>query len=103
MRKCEGFLVIKLDKSFRHKGIEDFFRKGTKARIQASHAPRLGRQLLALDEAKEPEEMEVSGWDFHPLVGNLIGHYSVSVNKNWRLTFAFEGQDAVLVDYQDYH
>jgi len=25
------------------------------------------------------------------------------VNKNWRLSFTFEGEDAVLVDYQDYH
>ena len=90
-------------KNFRHKGIEDFFRKGSKAKIQAAHAPKLGRQLLALDKAKEPEEMDLPGWDFHTLVGNLAGHYSVSVNKNWRLTFTFEGQDAVLVDYHDYH
>jgi len=25
------------------------------------------------------------------------------VDENWRLTFAFDGTDAVLVDYQDYH
>jgi len=24
------------------------------------------------------------------------------VNGNWRLTFAFENGDAILVDYQDY-
>ncbi len=28
---------------------------------------------------------------------------SVWVNGNWRLTFRFDGQDAILVDYQDYH
>ncbi|HEY6937261.1 MAG TPA: type II toxin-antitoxin system RelE/ParE family toxin [Terriglobales bacterium] len=27
----------------------------------------------------------------------------MAVSGNWRLTFAFEGEDAVLVDYQDYH
>jgi proteic killer suppression protein len=27
----------------------------------------------------------------------------VKVNGNWRFSFAFEGQDAILVDYQDYH
>jgi len=27
----------------------------------------------------------------------------VRVSGNWRLTFAFEGEDAILVDYQDYH
>jgi len=42
-------------------------------------------------------------WEWHPLKGSLAGHWSVSVNGNWRLTFAFEGVDAVLVDYHDYH
>jgi len=27
----------------------------------------------------------------------------VKVNGNWRLTFAFEGENVTLVDYQDYH
>jgi toxin HigB-1 len=27
----------------------------------------------------------------------------VKVSGNWRVTFRFEGEDAVLVDYQDYH
>ena len=39
----------------------------------------------------------------HALTGDLKGHWSVWVNSNWRLTFTFEGSDAVLVDYQDYH
>jgi len=47
--------------------------------------------------------MNVPGWGLHPLTAELAGHYAVSVNGNWRLTFTFEGEDAVLVDYQDYH
>ena len=47
--------------------------------------------------------MNAPGWNFHPLTANLAGYYSVSVNDNWRMTFKFEGEDAVLVDYQDYH
>ena len=39
----------------------------------------------------------------HALDGDLDGHFSIWVNGNWRMTFKFEGQDAVLVDYQDYH
>ena len=43
-------------------------------------------------------------WGLHPLKGReLKGHFSVWVNGNWRMTFTFEGTDAVLVDYQDYH
>jgi hypothetical protein len=30
-------------------------------------------------------------------------HWAVSVSGNWRLTFYFEGEHTVLVDYQDYH
>jgi proteic killer suppression protein len=39
----------------------------------------------------------------HPLGSDLAGHWSVWVSGNWRLTFTFEDNDAVLVDYQDYH
>ena len=47
--------------------------------------------------------MDLPGWRWHLLSGDLAGHWSVRVDGNWRLTFAFEGGDAVLVDYQDYH
>ncbi len=47
--------------------------------------------------------MNVAGWKLHPLHGELAGQYAVWVNANWRMTFTFEGTNAVLVDYQDYH
>ncbi|WP_454454995.1 type II toxin-antitoxin system RelE/ParE family toxin [Thauera phenylacetica] len=90
-------------KSFEHKGLQVFFETGSKAGIQPHHAPKLARLLARLHAAKVPEDMNVPGWRLHPLVGSLAGHYSVFVNGNWRLTFRFDGGDAVLVDYQDYH
>jgi proteic killer suppression protein len=90
-------------KSFEHKGLQAFFETGSKAGIQPHHAPKLARQLARLNAAKVPEDMNLPGWRLHPLVGSLTGRYSVSVNGNWRLTFRFDGGDAVLVDYQDYH
>ena len=89
--------------SFRHKGIEKFFLTGSKAGIQPSHATKLNDQLTVLNAATRPEQMRIPGWGFHALSGALAGHWSVSVNENWRLTFTFEGEDATLVDYQDYH
>ena len=47
--------------------------------------------------------MHLPGWKLHPLKGELKGHWAVWVSGNWRMTFAFEDGDAVLVDYQDYH
>lgn len=90
-------------KGFRHRGIEAFFHSGSKAGIQPHHASRLGRQLKHLDRAKKAEDMNIPGWKLHALGGEFKGHWSVWVNGNWRLTFTFEGEDAILVDYQDYH
>ena len=48
--------------------------------------------------------MAVPSWKLHPLKGALAGHYAITVNANWRLTFRFlPNGDAELVDYQDYH
>jgi len=90
-------------KSFRHSGIERFFIYGSKAGIQAKHAEKLRIQLFALDNATKPQDMNAPGWRLHQLRGDLADHWSVDVSGNWRLTFAFEGKDAILVDYQDYH
>ena len=90
-------------RSFRHKGIERFFLTGAKAGIQPSHAKKLLDQLAALNVATKPEQMKFPGWQFHSLSGGLEAHWAVSVNGSWRLTFTFEDEDAVLVDYQDYH
>ncbi|WP_374327313.1 type II toxin-antitoxin system RelE/ParE family toxin [Azonexus sp.] len=90
-------------KQFRHKGLERFFLTGSKAGIQAAHAPRLARQLLMLNAASGPEDMDKPGWRLHGLEGALAGHWSVRVSGNWRMTFCFNGEHAVLVDYLDYH
>ncbi|MDQ2926103.1 MAG: type II toxin-antitoxin system RelE/ParE family toxin [Acidobacteriota bacterium] len=89
--------------SFRHAGLEKFFKTGSKSGIRPDHAKRLARQLLALNEAKAAAAMNFPGWRLHPLQGELAGHWSVRVDGNWRMTFHFDGEDAVLVDYRDYH
>lgn len=88
---------------FRHKGLQRFYRTGSKAGIQAAHAAKLARQLARLDLATSPQDMNLPGWRLHPLSADLAGHWSVWVSANWRLTFLFDGEDAILVDYQDYH
>lgn len=90
-------------KTFGHKGLQAFFETGSKAGIQPQHAGKLQRQLQVLERAQKPEHMDVPGWKLHLLKGEFKGHWSVWVNGNYRLTFKFEGQDIILVDYQDYH
>ena len=90
-------------KSFRHKGLKAFFQTGDKSGIQAHHETRLRLQLAKLDAAQSPDDMDLPNWRLHPHKGNLKGHWAVWVDRNWRMTFKFEGNDAVLTDYQDYH
>lgn len=90
-------------KTFQHKGLKAFFEKGSMAGIQATHAPRLAAMLRRLNEVSDAKGMNLPGWGLHPLKGELSGHFSLKVSGNWRMTFRFDGVDAVLVDYQDYH
>jgi hypothetical protein len=60
-------------KSFRHAGIKRFFETGSKAGIQPKHAKRLRLQLSRLDAATVPADMDLPGWRFHSLKGQLTG------------------------------
>lgn len=90
-------------KSFAHKGLKDFFETGSKKGIQPEHAPKLGRMLDRLDASTNPQDMDLPGYQLHMLKGDKQDMWAASVNGNWRLTFYFEGKDAYLVNYQDYH
>ena len=90
-------------KSFNHKGLEQFYLRGNKAGIKAAHSAKLKLLLTALNAATQPQDMNAPNWKLHQLKGNLQGHWAVTVNGNWRLTFKFDGNDAEIVDYQDYH
>ncbi|HHF1669529.1 TPA: type II toxin-antitoxin system RelE/ParE family toxin [Haemophilus influenzae] len=89
--------------SFKHKGLERFFKTGSTSGIQTKHASKLNLLLTALDAAQTPLDMAVPSWNLHPLKGNLAEHWSVKVNGNWRLTFRFNEGNVEIVDYQDYH
>lgn len=90
-------------KSWLHKGLKRFFETGEPTGIRPDHATRLKVILQRLNAAINPKDMNTPGMKFHKLEGKLKGHYAVTVNKNWRITFRFEDKDAILVNYQDYH
>ncbi|MDE1197880.1 MAG: type II toxin-antitoxin system RelE/ParE family toxin [Pseudomonas sp.] len=90
-------------RTFRHKGLKAFFQTGTTKGIRADHAKRLVQILGLLDLAMDANDMNLPGFDLHPLKGNLVEYWSVSVNGNWRIIFRFIEGHAELVDYLDYH
>ena len=88
---------------FRHKGLERFFKASDRRGIPVQHAARIERMLDRLDGALHSGDMNLPGYGFHPLKGDRKGVYAVSISGNWRMTFRFEGENAVDVDLEDYH
>ena len=89
--------------SFVHKGLERFYRTGSKSGIHAQHARRLRLILTNLDQAESATDMDLPGLALPELKGNRKGVWAVRVSGNWRVTFRFPRRDANRVNYEDYH
>ena len=64
---------------------------------------RLRLILGRLNVASLVKDMDLPGLRLHELTGSRKGTWSVTVSGNWRVTFRFEGGDAEIVNYEDYH
>jgi proteic killer suppression protein len=92
-----------LIRSFKHKGLEQFFCTGSKSGIQAKHAVKLRLMLGWLNVAVTPKDLDLPGLSLHSLSGKRSGTWSISVSGNWRITFQFRDGHAERVNYEDYH
>ena len=84
-----------------------FYETGDSRGIKPEHVQRFRLILARLDASQEPQDMDLPGLKIHGLKKrgklDLRGHWGVAVSGNWRVTFRFEGRDAVDVNYLDYH
>ncbi len=90
-------------KSFKHKGLKKYYDSGKISGIQADHKKKLKFQLIAIDTATNINDIDLPGFDLHPLKGSRKEIWSIKVNGNWCVTFKFEDGDAYILDYEDYH
>lgn len=90
-------------RTFRSKALRSFAEKGDSSKLSVQNADRVRRILIALDAATKPEQMDIPGLRFHGLKGKDKGRFSVWVSGNYRVRFAFDGEDAIDVDLEDYH
>lgn len=90
-------------KSFKHKGLEQYFTKDVKKLLDARDLPKINRILDRLDVSTVVKDMGIPGWSLHELKGDRKGTWSVAVRANWKITFRFENGDAHDVNLEDYH
>ena len=88
--------------SFRHKGLEEIYLTGRTRRIGAEYFRKCVRILQSLEVAAHPGEMNIAGYRFHILRGSPQ-RWSVRVTGNLRITFGWAGENAVDLDFEDYH
>jgi proteic killer suppression protein len=90
-------------KSFKHRGLEKYFYNGDKSRINPEHIARITRILDRLDASEKLQDMNLPAYKLRKLSGKAKDTWSVWVSGNWRVTFKFDKNYAVDVDYRDYH
>ena len=90
-------------KSFRSKALRLFAETGDARKLSVENHARVRRILAQVDKASEPDELDLPGYRFHELKGDRRGTYAVNASGNYRITFRWDGQDAVDVGLEDYH
>ncbi len=89
-------------RSFRHKGLEELYLTGKTRRIGVDQIGKCGRILQLLYLASRPEDLNIAGFRFHGLQGKPK-RWSVGLTGNYRIIFGWSGENALEVDFEDYH
>lgn len=89
-------------KTFRNKELGALWETG-KSRIDKRFHGRILERLDALDAAAKASDVNVPGYDFHPLKGFDPTRFTIHVNGPWCITFEFLEGDAYRVDFEQYH
>ncbi len=89
-------------KSFKHKGLAELFERGHSAKVKQDLQSRSLRRLDALDQAESLTDLNLPGFNFHPLEG-IPKRYSIHVNGPWCITFEWEEGEVIKINLEQYH
>jgi toxin HigB-1 len=90
-------------RSFRSKALQRLAQTGDASKLSVQNVKRVERIIAYLDEATSPEMLNVPGLHFHQLKGRDKGRFALNASANYRVTFGWDGEDAIEVDLEDYH
>jgi len=90
-------------RGIKDKGLRRFFRSGDRRGLPAQFIEKITLVLAVLDTVTDVSLINIPGGRLHRLSGDRKGYWSLTISRNWRITFRFDGQDVTDVDFEDYH
>ena len=89
--------------SFRNRALKRFWERNDSRRLPADQIVRIKQILRLMQDSSVVQDLDIPGLHFHRLTGDMKGRYAVTVRANWRITFGWDGEEAIDVDHEDYH
>lgn len=89
-----------------HKGLRRFIEKDDRSGLHPTVVEKIGNIVSFLQEMTDVEEVRsLPSWRAHILAGNRKGTWSLTVTRNWRITFRIDEAENEIadLDYEDYH
>ena len=90
-------------RKIRHKGLKRFFEEGNETGLPTQHISKIRAVLAVLDTVSDVSFINIPGGRLHRLSGDRKGYWSLTITRNWRITFRFDENDVTDVVYEDYH
>jgi toxin HigB-1 len=89
-----------------HQGLKRFIERNDPSRLAPVVVEKVRNIVSFLQDMQDVRELrDVASWKVHQLTGDRKGTWSLSVTRNWRMTFSIDraAGEIVDLDYEDYH
>jgi len=89
-----------------HRGLKRFIERDDSSGLPPPVVERVRNIVTFLQEMQDVHELaDVPGWRAHQLTGDRKGTWSLTVTRNWRITFGVDRDTKEIFDlhYEDYH
>lgn len=88
------------------KGLKRLYVQGDPKGVPAQAVTKLNNMLGFLQDMESLDELTaLPMWKVHHMKGDRKGTLSLSVKRNWRLTFRYDPEENEIydLDFEDYH
>jgi proteic killer suppression protein len=89
-----------------HRGLRGFLERDDASGLPPAVVEKLRNIVTFLQEMGDVKELrDIPSWNAHPLTGDRKGTWSLTVTRNWRITFGIDqtNKEIVDLDYEDSH